>query len=92
MHTTALAFPLTVPPWHKPTSVIRVLPPSRPEPKRVPRPALNKPQSKWTVVAAFVLAVILHVAPVSIVQMNLAAPPIGTVEALDATTVPTTAD
>jgi hypothetical protein len=70
MHTTALKFALTVPPGEKPTSVIRVLRRPRPEPRRVSRPAMNDPQSKWTVVVAFALAVILHVAPFAIVEMK----------------------
>jgi hypothetical protein len=76
MQTTALELPLTAPPWQKPTSVIRVLRRPRPELKRAAGPAMNKPQSKWTVVVAFVLAVVLHVAPVAIVKMQREAPPV----------------
>jgi hypothetical protein len=76
MHTTALHLPLTVPPWQKPTSVIRVLPKPQPESKRVPGPALIKPQSKWTVVVAFVLSMLLHVAAVAIVEIDLSRPPV----------------
>jgi hypothetical protein len=92
MHTTALAFPLTIPPWQKPTSVIRVLPRPRPKPRRVPGPAVNKPQSKWTVLVAFVLAVILHIAPVAFVEMNHDVPPVQTTHALNNHTTPPTAD
>jgi len=76
MHTTALKLPVTVPPWHKPTSVIRVLRRRRPEPRRVAGPAMNRPQSKWTVIAAVVLAVAFHIAPVAIVEMKLETPPV----------------
>ena len=90
MHTTALDFPLTVPPWQKPTSVIRVLP--KPEGKRVPAPALNKPQSKWTVVTAFVLSILLHVGAVAVVEMDLDRPPAEVTQAVSNNPVPSTAD
>ena len=89
MHTTALGFPLTPPPLHKPASFIRVLRRPRPERKRVPAPALIKPQSRWTVVAALVLAVILHVAPVVIAEMKLDTPRVETTQALSAGGIPT---
>jgi hypothetical protein len=76
MHTTALHSPVTVPPWQKPTSVIRVLRRPRPGARRVPGPALNKPQPKWTVVAAFILSLLLHVAAVAVVQVDLDKPPV----------------
>jgi len=92
MHTTALHLPLTVPPWQKPTSVIRVLPKPRLVAKRVPGPALIKPQSKWTVIAAFVLSLLLHVAAVTIVQVDLDRPPVEMTQAVSNNPVPTTTD
>jgi hypothetical protein len=92
MHTTALAKPQTVPPWQKPTSVIRVLPRARPESRRGPGAAVTNPQSRWTVIAAFVLAVILHVAPVAILEMKLDTPRVEITEALNKDTSATTAD
>ena len=92
MHTTALSFPLTVPPWQKPTSVIRVLRGSQRLRNRIPGPAVIKPQSKWTVLAAIVLAVSLHIAPVAIVEMKVNTLPVETTQALNRDTVSTTAD
>ena len=92
MQTTALEFPVTVPPWQKPTSVIRVLRRPRLKPKRVPSAAVNKPHSKWTVLAALILAVLLHVAPVAIVEMKLEGPPLETAQAIDHNTAPTAVD
>ena len=92
MHTTALKFPVTVPPWQKPMSVIRVLRRPRPEPRRVSGPALNRPQSKWTVLLAVVLAVLLHIAPVAIVEMKLNTPPVEITQAVKNNPIPTTAD
>ena len=92
MQTTALEFPLAVPPWQKPTSVIRVLRRPRPEPKRVPGPVLNRPQSKWTVLVAFVLAAILHVAPIAIMEMKPDTPPVEITQALKNDPIPTTVD
>ena len=86
MQTTALNFPVTVPPWKKPMSVVRVLR-RRLARKRVPGPAMIKPQSKWTVLASVVLAVILHVTPVVILQMDLEAPPVEFAQALHDDTV-----
>lgn len=76
MQTTALRFPVPAPPWQKPTSVIRVLRRPRPRPKPMPGPAVNRPQSKWTVIVAFVLAVLLHIAPVALVEMKVDMPPV----------------
>jgi hypothetical protein len=92
MHTTALKLPLTVPPWQKPASVIRVLRRPRPEAKRVPGPALNKPQSKWTVLVAFILSVLLHVAAVAIVQVDVDRPPVEMTQAVSNKPIPTTLD
>ena len=92
MHTTALKFPVTVPPWQKPTSVIRVVRRPRPELGRVSGPALNRPQSKWTVLVAVVLAVILHLAPVAIVEMKLDRPPVEITQAVENNPIPTAAD
>ena len=83
MRTSALEFPATRPPWQKPTSVIRVLRRPRPEPKRVPAAAVNRPQSKWTVVIAIVLSVALHIAPVAIIQMSLEERPVEFAQSLD---------
>jgi hypothetical protein len=90
MPTTALVLPLTVPPWHKPTCVVRVLPRSRP--RRGPGPAVTRPQSKWTVLAAFVLAVILHLAPVAIVEMSLERPWVEITQAFKHDTAPRAVD
>jgi len=92
MHTTALKSPLAVPPWQKPTSVIRVLRRPRPEARRMLGPALNKPQSKWTVLAAFILSLLLHVAAVAIVQVDLDRPPVEMTQAVSNKSVPTTPD
>ena len=46
-------------------------------------PALNKPQSKWTVVLAFVLAAVCHVAPVALVEMNRDVQPAEVSKAID---------
>jgi hypothetical protein len=91
MQTTALEFPVTAP-WQKPTSVIRVVRRPRSEPKRTPGPAINKPQSKWTVLVAFVLAVVFHIAPVVIEQMSLDAQPVEFAKALTDNTVHKTVD
>ena len=76
MHSTALHFPLTVPPWKKDTTAIRVLP--KPAGKRVAGAALNRPQSKWTVIVAFVLSLLIHVAAVAIVEMDVDRPSVQT--------------
>lgn len=39
-------------------------------PKKVASPAIYKPLSKWTVVAAFILAVALHIGAVAFVGMK----------------------
>jgi len=85
MHTTALDFPLTVPPWQKPASAIRVLP--KPEVKRVAGAALARPQSKWTVIAAFVLSILLHVGAVAIVQVDLDRSPAPTTQAVSGNSI-----
>jgi len=54
-------------PWKKPPSVIRVM---RRRKRKGPGPAIYKPGSKWTVVAAFILSIALHFAAVAIVEMN----------------------
>ncbi len=90
MHTTALDFPLTVPPRQKPTPVIGVLPKS--EVRRVAGAALNRPQSRWTVVAASVLSILLHVAAVAIVEMDLDRPPAEVTQAVRNNPAPGTAD
>lgn len=92
MHSTALKFPVAVPPRQTPTSVIRVLRRPRPEPRRMSGPALNRPQSRWTVVAAVVLAVALHIGPVAIVEMKLDPPPVEITQAVKSNPIPATAD
>jgi hypothetical protein len=91
MHTTALPLRLTIPPWQKATSVIRVLRRPRVQPRRVSGPAVNTPQSKLTVLVAFVLAVILHVAPV-VVELKLDAPPVEITQSLNHDILPSTAN
>ena len=60
--------------------VIRIWrPPAGKRPHRrtvVPSAAVYKPSSKWTVVAAFVLAVALHVGPVLWVETQQEKPPV----------------
>jgi hypothetical protein len=90
MHTTTLAFPLTVLPRQKPASAIRVLP--EPQGKRIPGPALNRPQSRWTVVAAFALSVLLHVAAIAIVEMDLDRPPADITRTVNINSTSTAAD
>ena len=90
MHTTTLDFPLTIPPWQKPTSVIRVLR-RRPVPTRVSAPVMNRPESKWTVIAAIVLAVICHIVPVAIVEMKADRTPAEITQAVKSNSIPTTA-
>ena len=90
MHTTTLDFPLTIPPWQKPTSVIRVAP--KPQERRVAGAALPRPESKWTVIAAFVLSVLLHVAAVAIVQVDVDRPPVETTQAVSGNSVSTPVD
>jgi len=53
--------------WKRPPSVIRVM---RRRKRKGPGPAIYKPGSKWTVVAAFILSIALHLAAVAIVEMN----------------------
>ena len=91
MHTTALKLPVTVPALQKPPAVIRVVRWPRPEVRRVSGAALNRPQSKWTVVAAVVLAVILHIAPVAIVEMKLDRPSVEITQTLNNNPIPPSA-
>jgi hypothetical protein len=88
MHSTALHFPLTVPPWKEDTTAIQVLP--KPQSRRVGTAALNRPQSKWTVIIAIVLSVLIHVAAVAIVQPDVDRPPVATTENVSGN--PTSAD
>jgi hypothetical protein len=92
MRTTTLKSGPAVPPWQKPTAVIRVLRRPRPEPKRASGPAVDEPPSKWTVLAAVVLSVVLHIAPVAIVEMKIDAPPVEVTQALSNDPIPTTVD
>ena len=80
MHSTSLDFPLTVSPWQKPTSAIRVLP--KLEDKSVAGATLNRPQSKWTVIVAFVLSLLIHVAAVAIAEMDAHKPSLKTTPAV----------
>jgi hypothetical protein len=91
MHTTALKLPVTVPPWQKPTSVIRVLRRPRPVPTRVSAPVMSRPESKWTVVGAIVLAVICHIVPVAIVEMKADRTPAEITQAVKNNSISTTA-
>jgi hypothetical protein len=60
--------------------VIRIWrPPAANRPQRrhvVPPAAVYKPPSKWTVVAAFVLSVVLHAGAVLLVEMQQERPPV----------------
>jgi hypothetical protein len=92
MHATALKLPPAAPPWEKPTSVIRVLRRPRPKTKRGPGAAVSKPSSKWTVLVAFILAIVLHLAPVMILEMTPDRPAVETTLALDNSTTPASVD
>ena len=90
MHSTALHFPLTVPSLQKDTTALHVLP--KPDGKRVAGAALNRPQSKWTVIVAFVLSLLIHVAAVAIVQMDVDRPPVETTQAVSGNSISSAAD
>lgn len=92
MHATTLKTGPAVPPWQKPTAVIRLLRRPRPKAKRVSGPAVDEPPSKWTVLAAVVLSVALHIAPVAIVQMKMDTPPVEITQALNRDSIATTVD
>ena len=90
MHSTALHFPITVPPRKKETTAIHVLP--KPERERVAGAALNRPQSKWTVIVAFVLSLLIHVAAVAIVEMDVDRPAVETTQAVSGSSISMSAD
>jgi hypothetical protein len=53
---------------------------------------VSKPSSKWTVLVAFILAIVLHLAPVMILEMTPDRPAVETALALDNSTTPATVD
>jgi hypothetical protein len=74
--------------WKRPPSVIRVVRRKR----KGPGPAIYKPLSKWTVVAAFILSIALHLAAVAIVEMNSEQPRTALNQNLDDSAPPNSVD
>jgi hypothetical protein len=64
----------------------------KPQEKRVAGAALARPQSKWTVIIAFVLSVLLHVGAVAIVQMDLDRQPAQMTQAVSDNSISTPVD
>jgi len=75
-------------PWKRPPSVIRVIRRKR----KGPGPAIYKPGSKWTVVAALILSIALHLAAVAIVEMNSEQPRSALSQNLDNSALPNSLD
>jgi len=65
MQITDVETPLRTTPQTRAPYVIQVI-----RPKKVASPAMYKPLSKWTVVAAFILAVAVHIGAVAFVGMK----------------------
>ena len=74
--------------WKRPPSVIRVMRRKR----KGPGPAIYKPGSKWTVVAAFIVSIALHLAAVAIVEMNSEQPRAALNQNLDNSALPKSFD
>jgi hypothetical protein len=83
MQTTDITFPRTVPQWQRSPSIIRVVRPRRSARLKMSGAALYTPPAKWTALAAFVLAVALHLAPVAIMEMKLDATRVEVAHAID---------
>jgi hypothetical protein len=77
MNATQVAHVTSAEPSTPRTPALSVLPPVRLL-QKAPTPAIYKPGSKWTVVAAFILSIALHIGAVALLEMNK--PPVAVAE------------